>query len=59
MGKAKKMKPSQKQAKVPLDKEIEDAKFAKSKNRIKVRTRKDEDEQVKENFQHLHIRILD
>lgn len=46
MGKTKKMKPSQAGKKVSLEQEIEDAKFAKPKNRIKTRFRQDEDEQV-------------
>lgn len=46
MGKAKKAKPSQKANKVPLEQDIENAKFTKSKNRVKMRFRKDEDEQV-------------
>lgn len=47
MGKAKKLKPSQAGKKVPLEQEIEDAKFAKPKNRNKTRLRKDDDEQVR------------
>lgn len=50
MGKAKKAKPSRKQNKVPLDQEIEDAKFAKPKSRNKVRPRQDDEEQVSSSF---------
>lgn len=46
MGKTKKIKPSQAANKVPLEQDIEDAKFVKPKNRNKIRFRKDEDEQV-------------
>lgn len=46
MGKAKRMKPSQMGTKVPLEQDIEGAKFAKSKNRNKIRLRQDDDEQV-------------
>ena len=46
MGKAKRLKPSQMGTKVPLDQDIEDTKFAKSKNRNKIRLRQDEEEQV-------------
>ncbi|XP_044267091.1 bystin [Tribolium madens] len=45
MGKAKRLKPSQMGAKVPLDQDIEGAKFAKSKNRNKIRLRQDDEEQ--------------
>lgn len=47
MGKAKKLKPSQAAKKVPLEQDIEDAKFTKPKNRNKIRLRKDDDEQVR------------
>lgn len=46
MGKAKKMKPSQVAARVPLEQDIEAAKFAKPKGRCKIRLRQDEEEQV-------------
>lgn len=52
MGKTKKLKPSQITKKVPLEQDIEDAKFAKSKNRNKVRLRKDDDEQVRSIYSH-------
>ncbi|KAJ3654012.1 hypothetical protein Zmor_013227 [Zophobas morio] len=45
MGKAKRLKPSQMGTKVPLDQDIEDTKFAKAKNRNKIRLRQDEEEQ--------------
>lgn len=46
MGKAKRIKPSQIGVKATLEQDIEDAKFAKNKNRNKIRLRKDEDDQV-------------
>lgn len=47
MGKAKKIKPSRRAgAKVALGDDIESSKYAKSKNRNKIRLRKDEDEEV-------------
>ena len=49
MGKAKRLKPSQMGTKVPLDQDIEDTKFAKAKNRNKIRLRQDEEEQVSKN----------
>lgn len=45
MGKAKRIKPSKMVNKVPLEQDICDTKFAKAKSRIKVRARKDEDEE--------------
>ncbi|VEN51013.1 unnamed protein product [Callosobruchus maculatus] len=46
MGKAKKIKPSEAgMTRVTLEDEIHDAKFAKSKNRNKIRLRQDEDQQ--------------
>nr|CAI5838845.1 unnamed protein product [Callosobruchus analis] len=46
MGKAKKMKPSETgMTRVALEDDIHDAKFAKSKNRNKIRLRQDEDQQ--------------
>lgn len=50
MGKTKKLKPSQVGQKVPLEQDIEDAKFVKPKNRNKVRLRKDDDEEVNSLF---------
>lgn len=46
MGKVKKAKPSQMATKVPLEEQIANAKFAKPKNRNKIRLRQDETEQV-------------
>jgi hypothetical protein len=46
MGKAKKLKVSRRGPKVSLDKQIEDDHFAKPSSRVKVRIRKDEDEEV-------------
>lgn len=46
MGKAKKLKLSRREPKVSLDKQIEDDRFAKPSSRVKVRVRKDEDEEV-------------
>jgi len=46
MGKAKKLKVSRRGPKVSLDKQIEDDHFAKASSRVKVRVRKDEDEEV-------------
>lgn len=47
MGKTKKMKPSQMGApKRTLEQDIEDTQIVKSKNRNKIRFRKDEDEEV-------------
>jgi ribosomal protein L31E len=46
MGKAKKLKVSRRGPKVSLDKQIEDDHFAKPSSRVKVRVRKDEDEEV-------------
>jgi hypothetical protein len=46
MGKAKKVKVNRRGPKVSLDKQIEDDQFAKPSSRVKVRTRKDEDEEV-------------
>jgi ribosomal protein L31E len=46
MGKAKKLKVSRRGPKVSLDKQIEDDNFAKPSSRVKVRIRKDEDEEV-------------
>jgi len=46
MGKAKKLKLSRRGPKVSLDKQIEDDHFAKPSSRVKVRVRKDEDEEV-------------
>lgn len=46
MGKAKKLKMSRRVPKVSLDKQIEDDHFAKPSSRVKVRIRKDEDEEV-------------
>lgn len=46
MGKAKKLKLSRRGPKVSLDKQIEDDNFAKPSSRVKVRVRKDEDEEV-------------
>jgi hypothetical protein len=46
MGKAKKLKLSRRGPKVSLDKQIEDDHFAKPSCRVKVRVRKDEDEEV-------------
>lgn len=46
MGKAKKLKLSRRGPKVSLDKQIEDDRFAKPSSRVKVRVRKDEDEEV-------------
>ncbi|CAH0557474.1 unnamed protein product [Brassicogethes aeneus] len=45
MGKTKRIKPSQAGSKVPLEQDIEEAKFAKGKNRSKIRLRQDEEEQ--------------
>ncbi|XP_067014020.2 bystin [Anabrus simplex] len=45
MGKAKKLKVGKKGPKVSLDKQIEDDKFAKPSGRMKIRKRKDEDEE--------------
>lgn len=50
MGKVKKIKPSKVGNKLPLEQDIESAKFAKSKNRNKIRLRQDEDEQVRFNI---------
>lgn len=47
MPKIKSNKKAQAQLKVPLHQEIEEAKFAKPKNRNKIRKRKDDDEKVK------------
>ena len=46
MGKAKKLKLSRRGPKVSLDKQIEDDHFAKPSSRVKVRVRKDDDEEV-------------
>lgn len=46
MGKAKKLKISRRGPKVSLEKQIEDDHFAKPSSRVKVRIRKDEDEEV-------------
>jgi hypothetical protein len=46
MGKAKKLKVTKRGPKVSLDKQIEDDHFAKPSGRVKVRIRKDEDEEV-------------
>jgi hypothetical protein len=46
MGKANKLKMSRRVPKVSLDKQIEDDNFAKPSSRVKVRKRKDEDEEV-------------
>lgn len=46
MGKAKRIKPSQVGNKVALDEDIQSAKFAKPKNRNKIRLRKEEHEEV-------------
>jgi hypothetical protein len=46
MGKARKLKLSRRGPKVSLDKQIEDDHFAKPSSRVKVRVRKDEDEEV-------------
>ncbi|XP_044752132.1 bystin [Coccinella septempunctata] len=48
MGKTKKLKPSQIASKVSLEKDIEQTKFAQSKNRNKLRKRQDEEEQFVE-----------
>lgn len=53
MGKAKRMKPSQMGTKIPLDKDIEDVKFAKPKNRNKIRMRQEEEETVSKLKNHL------
>ncbi|CAH1972186.1 unnamed protein product [Acanthoscelides obtectus] len=46
MGKAKKMKPSETgTTRAPLEADIHDAKFARSKNRSKIRLRQDDDQQ--------------
>ncbi|KAL3282544.1 hypothetical protein HHI36_005724 [Cryptolaemus montrouzieri] len=45
MGKVKKLKPSQVAVKIPLEQDIEETRFAQPKNRNKVRSRKDEEEQ--------------
>ncbi|XP_022919122.2 bystin [Onthophagus taurus] len=44
MGKAKKLKPSQMGKKVSLEEQLDDDKFAKPKNRNKIRVRKDDHE---------------
>lgn len=55
MGKAKKIKPSKIGSKIPLEEDIESSKFARSKNRNKIRLRQDEDEQVRSiNFQKIN-----
>lgn len=46
MGKARKLKVNRRGPKVPLDKQIEDDQFAKASSRVKLRARKDEDEEV-------------
>jgi hypothetical protein len=46
MGKTKKLKVNRRGPKVSLDKQIEDDQFAKPSSRVKVRARKDEDEEV-------------
>jgi ribosomal protein L31E len=46
MGKARKLKINRRGPKVSLDKQIEDDQFAKPSSRVKVRARKDEDEEV-------------
>lgn len=56
MGKAKKLKLSRRGPKVSLDKQIEDDHFAKPSSRVKVRVRKDEDEEFVD--AHLSKRIL-
>lgn len=56
MGKAKKLKVSRRGPKVSLDKQIEDDHFAKPSSRVKVRIRKDEDEEFVD--AHLSKRIL-
>lgn len=48
MGKIKKLKPSQVASKASLEEDIEQTKFAQSKNRNKIRNRRDEEEQFVE-----------
>lgn len=55
MGKAKKMKPSQAGGKKPLHEDIESATAVRSKNRNKIRLRKDDDDEVKQNILGHHI----
>lgn len=47
MGKTKRLKPSQMVNKVSLENDIEEARYAKSKNRNKIRFRQDEEDKVK------------
>ncbi|PNF29359.1 hypothetical protein B7P43_G07814, partial [Cryptotermes secundus] len=56
MGKAKKLKISRRGPKVSLEKQIEDDHFVKPSSRVKVRIRKDEDEEFVD--AHLSKRIL-
>ncbi|KAJ8961431.1 hypothetical protein NQ318_014678 [Aromia moschata] len=45
MGKTKRTKPSQMAVKTPLEQDIQNARFAKPKNRNKIRLRQDEEDQ--------------
>lgn len=47
MGKAKKLKLGKRPAKIALDEQIESDQFAKPSSRVKVKDRKDEDDEVK------------
>lgn len=49
MGKGKKIKSAKNGPKVTLEQQIEDEQFVKPKDRVKIRERQDEDEEVRFN----------